>query len=68
MYNILIVFGILMKLVRLIKMCLTEIYRRVWVGKNVSDMFPIQNGLEKGDTLSPLFFNFALDYALGGFR
>jgi hypothetical protein len=28
-YNILIEFGILMKLVRLIKMCLTESYRRV---------------------------------------
>ena len=67
-YNILIVFGIPMKLVRLIKMCLTEMYIRVWVGKNVSDRFPIRNGLKKGDALSPLFFNFALEYALGGFR
>jgi hypothetical protein len=34
-----------MKLVRLIKMCLTETYSRVRVGKNPSDSFPIRNGL-----------------------
>ena len=34
LYNILIEFGIPMKLVRLIKMCLTEMYSRVRVGKN----------------------------------
>ena len=44
MYNILIEFGIPMKLVRLIKM--NETYRRVWVGKHLSDMFPIKNGLK----------------------
>jgi hypothetical protein len=26
--------------------------------------FPIQNGLNQGDTLSPLLFNFALEYAI----
>jgi len=31
LYNILIEFGISMKLVRLIKMCLIETYSRVWV-------------------------------------
>jgi len=31
LYNILIEFGIPMKLVRLIKMCLTETYSRDWV-------------------------------------
>ena len=45
-------------------MSLTEIYRRVWVGKNVSDRFPIKNGLKQGDTLSPMLFNFALEYAI----
>jgi hypothetical protein len=35
LYNILIEFGIPMKLVRLIKLCLTETYSRVWVGKNL---------------------------------
>jgi len=49
--KILIEFGILRKLVRLIKMSLTETYSRVWVGKNVSDRFPIRNGLKQGDTL-----------------
>ena len=47
MYNILNEFGIPKKLVRLVKMCLTEKYSRVRVGKNLSDMFPIRNGLKK---------------------
>ena len=60
LYNILIEFGIPRKLVRLIKMCLTETYSRVRVGKNLSDRFPIRNGLKQGDALSSLLFNFAL--------
>jgi hypothetical protein len=28
------------------------------------DKFPIQNGLKEGDALSPLLFNFALEYAI----
>ena len=57
-------FGVPKKLVRLIKMCLTETYSRVRVGKNLSDMFPIRNGLKQGDALSPLLFNFALEHAI----
>ena len=45
-------------------MCLTETYSRDRVGQNVSDMFPIRNGLKQGDTLSPLLLNFALDHAI----
>ena len=41
-----------------------ETYSRVWVGKNVSDTFPIRNGLKQGDALSPMLFNFALEYAI----
>ena len=45
-------------------MSLTETYSRVQVGKNVSDRFPIRNGLKQGDTLSPLLFSLALEYAI----
>ena len=30
----------------------------------MSDIFPIRNGLKQGDVLSPLLFNFALEYAI----
>ena len=61
---IIIEFGIPKKLVRLVKMCSTENYSRVRVGKNLSDRFPIRNGLKQGDALTPLLFNFALEYAI----
>ena len=57
-------FAIPMKLVRLIKMCLTGRYSRVQVSKNLSDMFPTRNVLKQGDALSPLLFNFALEYTI----
>jgi hypothetical protein len=34
----------------------------------LSDKFPIQNGLKQGDALSPLLFNFALEYAIRKFQ
>ena len=40
-------------------MSLTETYSRVWVGR-----FPIRNGLKQGDALSPMLFNFALEYTI----
>jgi hypothetical protein len=52
LYNILIEFGVPMKLVRLIKMCLNETYSKVRVSKHLSDNFPIQNGLKEGDALN----------------
>jgi hypothetical protein len=61
LYNILIQFGIPMNRVRLIKMCLTETYSRVRVGKNLSAMFPIMNGVKQADAVSPLLFSFALE-------
>jgi hypothetical protein len=45
-------------------MCLSETYSRVRIGKNLSDRFHIRNGLKQGDALSPLLFNFALEYAI----
>jgi hypothetical protein len=64
LYNILIEFGIPKTVVKLIKMCLTETHSRVRVGKHLSEMIPITNGLKEGDVLSPLIFNFALEYAI----
>jgi sorting nexin-29 len=68
LYNIMLEFGIPKKLIRLIKMCLNETYSKVRVGKLLSDKFPIQNGLKQGDALSPLLFNFALEYAIRKFQ
>jgi hypothetical protein len=64
LYNILIEFGIPMKLVRLIKTCLNEIYNEVRIDIHLLDIFSIQNGLKQGDASSPLLFNFALEYAI----
>jgi len=36
-------------------MSLTETYNTVRVGENVSDMFPIRNGLNQGDALRHCF-------------
>jgi hypothetical protein len=64
-YIILVEFGVPMKLVRLIKMCLNEMYCKVCMGKHLSDSFPIQNVLKQGDVLlSSLIFNFALEYVI----
>ena len=68
LYNTLIDTGIPMKMVRLINMCLNESYNRVWVGKNLCEVFHIRDGLKQGDDQSPLVLNFGLDMPLGGFR
>jgi hypothetical protein len=44
-------------------MCLSDTYSTVRVGKNLSGMFRIRNGLIQGEALSPLLFNFALECA-----
>jgi hypothetical protein len=58
LYNTVIEFGIP------IKLCLTESCNKVWVGQNLSDIFPTGKGLKQGDALSPLLFNFALEYVI----
>jgi hypothetical protein len=45
-------------------MCLIDTYSKIRLGKHLSDSFPIQNGLKQGNALSPLPFNFALEYAI----
>jgi hypothetical protein len=65
LYNILVEFRVPMKLVRLIKICLNETYNKVRIGKRLSGSSPIKTGLKQADALSPLLFNFALEYAIG---
>jgi hypothetical protein len=55
-YNIFIQFGIPVKLVRIIKMCLNGTYSSVWVGKRLSVMFHIKNGLKRGNALIAITF------------
>jgi sorting nexin-29 len=43
-------------------MCLNETYSKIRTGKYLSGAFPIQNGLKHA--LSPLLFNFDLEYAI----
>jgi hypothetical protein len=64
LYSILLEFGTPKKLVRLIKMCLNEIYNEVHIDKLLSDKFPILNALKQVDAILPLLFNFALDFAI----
>ena len=47
LYNILIEFGIPMKVA--IKICLNETCCRIQVGKHLSNMFPIRNGVNQKD-------------------
>ena len=60
--------GIPKKLVRLIKMCLSKNYSKVFAGQFLFDAFPICCGLNQVDALSPLFFNHALRYVIRRFQ
>ena len=64
LYNILIEFGITVKLVRLIKTYLSETYSGVWVDKQLPGMIPFKDGLKQRDALLPLKFNFVFAYAI----
>ena len=45
-------------------MSLNETYSRVRAGMNLSDRFPIRNGLKQEGALSPLLFIFCFEYAI----
>jgi len=65
LHSILSEFGIPVKLVRLIKMCLNKTYSEVCIDKHLSDAFPVHNGLRQGDAcLSLLLYNFPLQYTV----
>ena len=46
------------------KTCLDGTQSKVRIGNYLFFSFPIENGLKQGDALSPLLFNFALEYAI----
>jgi hypothetical protein len=64
LYNTLIEFGVPMKLVRLITMCLNETCSKVRICEHLSNSVPFENGLKQGGALSPLLFNFGLECAI----
>jgi hypothetical protein len=45
-------------------MCLHKTHSRVYVGKRFSDVLLIKKGLKQGNVLSPLLFNFDLEYTV----
>jgi hypothetical protein len=54
-HNILVEFGIPMKLIKLNNRCSNETYSIAHVGKHLSDSFPIQNCLKQGDAFQLCF-------------
>jgi hypothetical protein len=45
-------------------MCLNETYNKVYIGKQLSNSFPNQNGLRQRGALSPLHCTLALECAI----
>jgi hypothetical protein len=64
LYHTLREYGVPMKIVRLIKMCLNETHSTFHIAKHLSDNFSIRYGMKQGQALSPLLFDFALEYAI----
>jgi hypothetical protein len=55
LYSIVIEFGVPMKLVIPIKICLNEMYSKVCIGKQFSDNFHIQKDLKEGCFIASAF-------------
>jgi hypothetical protein len=45
-------------------MCLNETYSKVHVSKDLSDVFPIENGRRQGDAFITAAFQLCLEYAI----
>jgi len=45
-------------------MCLNETWSEEWIGRHLSNTFPVRNGLKQGDALLLLLCTFALEYAV----
>jgi len=45
-------------------MCLNKTYIKVRVGKHLSDIFPVKNGLKNQMLYRPCFFKYVLEYAI----
>ena len=68
LYNILTEFRIPKKLVRLIKMCLSETYSRVHVGWFLPHAFPIHCGFKQGMHYHLYFSTLLWNMPLGEFK
>lgn len=62
--NIFIELTTLMKLFKLLIMCLNETCGKVWEGKHLCDIFPVHKNLKQGDALLPLHLKFALEHVI----
>jgi hypothetical protein len=62
--NILIELITLIKLVKVLIMCLNETYGKVWVGIHFPDTVPVHNNLNLRDALLPIHFEFALEHVI----
>jgi hypothetical protein len=64
LYNIITVFGIPMKILRSIELCLNANYNRVGVGKHLYESLFVKNVLKQGHSLSSLLFSISLECSL----
>jgi hypothetical protein len=62
--NLLIEFYVTMKLDTFINMYLNKTCNKFLIGNNLSNTFPTQDSLKRGDDLSLLLFKFALEHAI----